>query len=144
MSDFDAARDWSRDMSDFRATIDFIGSFKEDARMFSEHILELIFNYGEMEPEFHDNGDLDKVVFKYDYHGVEYYLLTAWGKEFPNERVIITGWPYLRDESRAKNSGKWSDIELQQVKKFNSMSRSGISAEYEEYFDWMSQTEAWG
>lgn len=143
MSDFDAARDWSRDTSDFRATLDFIGSFKDDSRQFNERILELIFDYGEMLPEFHDDGSLDKVVFKYDHYGVEYYLLTAWGKEFPDERVIITGWPYLRDEMRAKRSGEWSSVEIAQIKKFNAMSGGGVSQEYEEYFDWMSNSEAW-
>jgi hypothetical protein len=143
VSDFNPTRDWSRDMSDFRATIDFISSWKEDARHFDKQILKLIFDYGEMKPEFHDNGDLDKVVFKYDHYGVEYYLLTAWCNEFPNERVIITGWPYLRDKERAKMSGEWSSIELATISKFNAMSGGGVANEYEDYFDWMSSEEAW-
>lgn len=142
MSDFDPSRDWSRDISDFRATLDFIGSFKEDARQFSREILELIFDYGEMKPEF-ENGGLEKVVFKYDHFGVEYYLLTAWCNEYPDERVIITGWPYLRDKERAEMSGKWTSIELKQIKRFNSMSGTSISDEYNDYFDWMSNEEAW-
>lgn len=143
MSDFNPTEDWSRDMSDFRATVDFIGSFKSDERQFNERILELIFDYGEMKPEFHDDGSLEKVVFKYDHHGVEFYLLTAWCNEFPDERVIITGWPYLRDEHRAEKSGEWTKRERHEIREFNAMSRGGIPNEYEEYFDWMSQTEAW-
>jgi len=131
-------------MSDFRATLDFIGSFKEDARKFNERILSLIFDYGEMKPEFHEDGSIEKVVFKYDHYGVEYYLLTAWDNEFPDERVIITGWPYIRDRQRAKRSGEWTKHDLHEISEFNSMSRGGISAEYEEYFDWVSNEEAWG
>lgn len=143
MSDFNPTEDWSRDMGDFRATLDFIGSFKENARQFNEHILELIFQYGEMKPEF-EGDSLEKVVFKYDHYGVEYYLLTAWCNEFPDERVIITGWPYLRNRNRAMRSGEWTKHELHEISEFNAMSRGGISNEYEDYFDWVSQAEAWG
>lgn len=129
-------------MSEFRATIDFISSWKEDARQFNEKILAMIFSHGEMIPQFED-GDLNQVTFKYDHYGVEYYLLTAWCREFPEERVIITGWPYLRDENRAKQSPEWSSVELAQIKQFNSMTRHGVADEYSEYFDWLSQTESW-
>ena len=142
MSDFNPAEDWSREMDDFRATIDFITSFKQDDRQFDDKILELIFEYGEMIPEF-NNGNLEKVTFKYDHYGVEYYLITAWCDEFDGERVIITGWPYLRDEERAKRSGEWASIELKKIERFNSMTRDGVADEYEEYFDWMSQEEGW-
>lgn len=143
MTSFDPSRDWSRDIGDFRSTLDFITSFKEDARQFNEQILGSIFTFGEMKPEFNDDGSLEKVVFKYDHYGVEYYLLTAWCNEFPDERVIITGWPYLRDEDRASRSGEWSSVELKQIKRFNAMGSGSISDEYEEYFNWMSDTEAW-
>lgn len=143
MSDFNLTRDWSRDMNDFRATLDFIGSFKEDARQFNKRILNLIFDYGEMKASFHDDSSLDKVTFKYDHYGVEFYLLTAWCNEFPDERVIITGWPYLRDKYRATKSGEWTSDELAQITQFNAMSRRGIANEYEDYFDWISSREAW-
>ena len=142
MSDFNPKRDWSRDMSDFRATVDFISSWKEDARQFDQDTLEMIFDHGEMVPQFED-GELDVVTFKYDHYGVEFYLITAWCNEFPDERVIVTGWPYLRDEHRASRSGQWASSEIKQVKQFNSMSDSGISNEYSDYFDWVSNEEAW-
>lgn len=66
--------------------------------------------------ELRDNND-GCGCFVLDYHGVSYYIVV--GFHYDGFRIAVTGWPMLRERTRALDSGRWSTAELDDIEAFN-------------------------
>lgn len=90
----------------------FFQRFKEPARHLNAEVINETINFGDVR----DNGD-GCACFRKEWDGVAYYLIAGFHEE--GYRVIVTGWPHLHSRRIAKESGKWSAKELDEIEELN-------------------------
>jgi len=87
--------------------------------------------------DLRDNGD-GCGCFVLDWHGVYYYLVV--GFHLKGYRVVVSGWPMVRDEQRALDSARWQQNELDEIDQFNNEHfHDSWSSEWEDYVEWSKQ-----
>lgn len=81
------------------------------------------------------NNDDGCGCFVLDWHGVYYYLVVGFHDK--GYRVAVSGWPIVRDEERAIDSGYWLREELTTIDEFNEKHfGESFSKEWDEYVEW--------
>lgn len=108
---------YPRDPDEYEPLDHFYQRQKEPERMLEREIdgfsaVRKTIYAGELE----DNGD-GCGVFVYDHHGVTFYVVV--GFHLNGYRIAVSGWPMLRDHSRALASGAWRKSELATIRAFN-------------------------
>lgn len=109
--------DWPREPDAYRPTMHFRQRFHDYNRALDgSHINEAI-TEGTKIPAMHTCG-----AFYTTRPGVVYYVVVGWDRTSDpasNDRVVVTGWPWVYDREAAIESGRYSTRVLNRIQQLN-------------------------
>lgn len=136
---------YPRDPSEYVPLTHFLQRQKEPERMLTKkldgvHVIDRAIITGNLEA----NDNQGWGCFKLNWYGVRYHIITGWHeKGYP---VLISGWPVLKDEERAKQSDHWTEPQLNSIQWLNksyhdnkprgNYPRSRREGDWDEYLKW--------
>lgn len=81
------------------------------------------------------NNDDGCGCFVLDWHGVYYYLVVGYHEK--DYRVVVSGWPMVREREQALDSGRWLSEELNTIDQFNEDHfNERLTDDYTDYVAW--------
>lgn len=126
---------WPNEPDKYRPTAHFRQRFNDYHRALTGEIINDAITGGKKIP-----ASDDCVAFYTTDPGIVYYLIAGWDHQTPpdsDDRVIITGWPYVYDRDAALNDGRYS---LRLINRVQEINQSLFNAETADD-DWLEYYE---
>lgn len=109
--------EWPADPRKYRATQHFTQRFRRYERAFQGKDIREAISSGNLVPALGDCA-----AFYTTRPGVVIYIVVGWDRSSPsasNDRVVVTGWPYVFDREEALESGTWATTTLNRIQHLN-------------------------